>query len=196
MKKNIPHLITFSRLILAPTFLALLLSANSSPKYDEFAIGSLWLCYFLIEISDLLDGYLARKLHSVTEFGKIFDPFADSLSRLTAFLGFLLIGQMPVWIFVVIFYRDLIISFLRMILAGQGLVQGARLTGKIKAWVYALTNIVALLTFSAKRALILMPFFDILNILNLVFFISAAGIAVISGLDYLSFFIKRQPKTS
>lgn len=196
MKKIIPHLITFSRLILAPLFLVLLLFANSNPKSDEFTILSLWLCYFLIEISDLIDGFLARQLQCVTEFGKIFDPFADSLSRLTAFLGFMLIGQMPVWVFVVILYRDLTISFLRTILAKQGFVQAARLTGKIKAWIYALTNIVALVAFSAKRVLILLPFFDMLYVLNLVFFISAAVIAIISGLDYFKFFINKKTKAT
>ena len=58
----------------------------------------LWSLFILIELSDLLDGAAARKLNTVSGFGKLFDPFADVFARLTYFVCFSYTGIMPLWI--------------------------------------------------------------------------------------------------
>jgi CDP-diacylglycerol--glycerol-3-phosphate 3-phosphatidyltransferase len=88
----------------------------------------------IMELSDLFDGMLARKLNQVTDFGKIFDPFADHIYRLSFFLIFFLNGMIPLWMFLVCFYRDSLVLNIRVFAAAcQNTVVAARLSGKIKA---------------------------------------------------------------
>jgi len=94
--------------------------------------------FFISELTDLFDGYFARKYEQVTELGKILDPIADSITRICAFLTF---TQAPVnlpVLFVFIFlYRDSVVSTLRTICALKGYTLAARSSGKIKAVIQA-----------------------------------------------------------
>ena len=94
--------------------------------------------FFISELTDLFDGYFARKYEQVTELGKILDPMADSITRICAFLTF---TQAPVnlpVLFVFIFlYRDSVVSTLRTICALKGYTLAARSSGKIKAVIQA-----------------------------------------------------------
>ena len=88
----------------------------------------------LSELSDFLDGYLARKFNLITELGKILDPMADSITRLTVLLTFTQgVIQIPLLLIFVFIYRDFIISTLRTICALKGVTLAARKSGKIKA---------------------------------------------------------------
>jgi len=97
------------------------------------------------EVTDILDGYLARRYKQVTAFGKILDPFADSISRFTVFLCFLVVGWAHVGMIMAIFYRDCLVQFLRVHAASSGIIVAARLTGKIKAVVQGTVIIIVLL---------------------------------------------------
>ena len=91
------------------------------------------------ELSDAFDGYLARKYDQVTDFGKIVDPMADSISRLTYLLAFTTgVVQLPVLLVFVFFYRDSVISALRTLCALRGFALAARMSGKIKAVIQAI----------------------------------------------------------
>jgi CDP-diacylglycerol--glycerol-3-phosphate 3-phosphatidyltransferase len=87
----------------------------------------------LIEISDMLDGTVARARKEVTDFGKVCDPIADSVSRQTVFLSFLMVGIIPLWLYLIFFYRDAFMQLLRIICASSGVVLAARKSGKLKA---------------------------------------------------------------
>ncbi len=112
--------------------------------YKEIGIPLTALPYALIflalvsELSDLFDGFLARKYNKVTELGKILDPMADSIFRfsvLCAFTrGFL---EIPILLVMIFFYRDSIISTLRTICALKGFTLSARWSGKLKAVILA-----------------------------------------------------------
>ncbi len=98
------------------------------------------------EVSDLLDGYIARKYNQVSDFGKIFDPMADSIARLSVFLTFTLPPvYMSMWLIFVLLYRDAVISTLRTICALRGFALAARPSGKIKAVVQAVAAFAILL---------------------------------------------------
>jgi len=91
------------------------------------------------ELSDAFDGYLARKYDQVTDFGKIVDPMADSISRLTYLLAFTTgVVQLPVLLVFVFFYRDSVISALRTLCALRGFALAARTSGKVKAVIQAI----------------------------------------------------------
>jgi CDP-diacylglycerol--glycerol-3-phosphate 3-phosphatidyltransferase len=84
------------------------------------------------ELSDLLDGRLARRTGQVTSFGKLLDPMADSISRVSLFIAYAVSGWMPLWMTVVIFSRDVVVQYSRIVAASQGVVLAARLSGKLK----------------------------------------------------------------
>ena len=87
----------------------------------------------LIELSDLFDGMVARARKEVTDFGKVFDPVADSLSRQTIFISFMVTGIIPLWMYLIFFYRDAFLQLLRIVCASNGVVLAARKSGKAKA---------------------------------------------------------------
>jgi CDP-diacylglycerol--glycerol-3-phosphate 3-phosphatidyltransferase len=139
--------VTLSRIILAPFFF-LVLKAQWIPRQP--ALVALWIMFCWMELSDFVDGRLARTNNQVTPFGKLFDPFADVISRVTYFLAFVSIGIMPLWVFLVVLYREFGILFLRMLLGLKGIAMGARMGGKLKAGIYMVAGLLSLLYYSLQ----------------------------------------------
>lgn len=134
------NLLTAARLPLAPLAVILLVT------------GTLWgiigaaVLALLLELTDLLDGRIARSYGTVSNFGKLFDPFSDAFCRFTLFLGLYEIGVADLWMIVLIFYRDASISFFRSVAAVRNVVLAARPSGKLKAVVQGVgTQLVFLL---------------------------------------------------
>ena len=128
-------LITSSRVIIALFFSYFFIKAVDGNLYTAnktFLIISIG-CAVLIELSDALDGTIARKRNQVTPFGKIFDPVCDSVARQTVFCTFMYTGIIPLWMFFTFLYRDAILSFIRIMNAIDGTVLAAKLSGKLKA---------------------------------------------------------------
>jgi len=122
-----PNVITSLRLPLAPVAVAFLVTGTvwGTVAAAVLALG--------LEVSDVLDGYVARRYGRVTDFGKLYDPFSDAFTRYTLFLGLYAIDVASLWMVIAIFYRDAAISFFRTVAATRDVVVGARPTGKIKA---------------------------------------------------------------
>jgi CDP-diacylglycerol---glycerol-3-phosphate 3-phosphatidyltransferase len=135
---TLPNLLTIMRIGISPIFLLLYL------WHESFGISGVALPYFLIgllvvsEVSDLCDGYLARRWNQVTDLGKILDPMADSVTRISVFLTFTLGPvELPLLLVFVFLYRDSIIGALRTVCALDGFALAARKSGKLKAVVQA-----------------------------------------------------------
>ncbi len=135
---SIPIALTLSRILLGPLFIVVYI------YYQEMGITLLWLPYLLIalavlsELSDMFDGFIARRQKKVTDLGKLLDPMADSIFRLSILLSFTQGAiQLPVLLVAVFFYRDTIISTLRTLCALKGLALAARVSGKVKAVIQA-----------------------------------------------------------
>ncbi len=124
---KIPNILSLCRLLGAPLFLWAFLADTPSSRW--WALGLV----VTFEITDLLDGFVARRYAQVSQLGKILDPLADSVSRFTVFLGFLVLGYASVWAIALIFYRDSIVSTVRILAASQGVIVAARWSGKLKA---------------------------------------------------------------
>jgi len=131
--------LTVLRLILVPFFFIwyFLGYGLNSVLYAVLLV----LLYGVAELTDLLDGKIARKSGQVTDLGKVMDPFADVMSHLTYFTCFLMSGLMPVWAFAVIMWREFSQSFLRMLLMGKGKPMAANIFGKAKTCMYAAVSI-------------------------------------------------------
>ncbi len=181
---TIANYITFTRIFISPVFLLIYVA------HDYFGISPIFLPYILIflmgvsELSDAFDGYFARKYNQVTDLGKILDPMADSIYRISIFLTF---TQPPVKLpilFVFIFiYRDSVISTLRTICALRGFALAARFSGKLKAVIQAMAAFIVLFLM-IPESLGYLPEDDLQFYAALSVGI-AALYTVFSGVDYL-----------
>lgn len=122
-----PNWITTARLPIAPLTVGCLLMDTQGGFIAAMVLA------LVLEITDILDGQIARKYNIVTQFGKLYDPFSDAFCRYTLFLGLYAIDAASLWMILVIFYRDSSISFFRSVAASNNVVVGARKSGKIKA---------------------------------------------------------------
>ena len=128
MKMNLPNKLTTLRVIMVPFFVAFLLL---TPTHADFK----WIAFVLFvaaSLTDLLDGYIARKYHMITNFGKFMDPLADKLLVSAALVCLTALGFIPAWMTVVIISREFIISGFRLIAAENGIVIAANYWGKFK----------------------------------------------------------------
>src|SRR6056297_1303261 len=126
---NLPNTLTVIRIILAPIFFAAFFFSEWTGAGHIVLLVVLALVFAVMEVSDFLDGYFARKYQLVTEIGKVIDPFGDVMSRMTYFFCFTLIGLMPAWIFLILLYRELGITFLRMLMIRRGIAMAASIWG-------------------------------------------------------------------
>ena len=140
-----PNLITAARLPLAPAAVCFLVTGTS---WGTLVAAVLALA---LEMTDILDGRIARQYGRVTSFGKLFDPFSDAFSRFTLFLGLYHVGVADLWMIVVIFYRDSSVSFLRTVAAVRNVVLSARQSGKIKAVVQGVGTQVCFLSLAVSE---------------------------------------------
>jgi CDP-diacylglycerol---glycerol-3-phosphate 3-phosphatidyltransferase len=129
---NLATMVTLSRVAIAPVFAYVFITGFTGGHTHLW----FWVCTLLallIEITDVVDGRIARARSEVTDFGKVCDPVADSLSRQTIFISFMVAGIIPWWLYLVFFYRDAFLQLLRITCASGGLVLAARQSGKLKA---------------------------------------------------------------
>lgn len=123
---NAPNLMTLGRIACIPVFLALLSYEN---RRNSFLAA---LVFAAAAISDWLDGWLARVSNKVTTLGKFLDPLADKLIVMAAMVMMVRLGRLAAWVVIVLLARELVVSGLRTIAAGEGMVIAAGQEGKWK----------------------------------------------------------------
>ena len=114
--KQIPNLITVSRLLLLPLLIFFLWDGNYT--YGHYAL----IVFIVIGLGDLVDGYLARKLNAESNTGKILDPMVDKMALLVCIIMFLYLGRLNPIIAMLILSREIIVITLRAVAAGEGIV--------------------------------------------------------------------------
>ena len=104
------NVITFVRILLVPFFFTALVSYTPGRESQRWIA---FLIFLVASITDMLDGFLARVTKTRTELGRFLDPFADKLLLLSGFLGLLFVDALPyrppLWITVIIVFRDLLV---------------------------------------------------------------------------------------
>jgi len=175
--KYIPNALTILRILLVPLFIWLLFFAAIEGA-SAWALG----IFILASITDYFDGFLARKWEVISDFGKIMDPLADKLLVISALLGLTLLDPFRLHpaIFILIFLRELIISFLREIAKKKGLVIAASIWGKLKTLMQMLGIIAAL-----AAPVFLSPLPDYLIAGIRLWFWLVVLITLFSGINYL-----------
>lgn len=142
---TLPNVITVARIAACPVIFFLAVAPGVSARFWAFAL------FVVAGLSDIWDGYLARRYGLITDMGKLLDPFADKLLLVATFVPFFIIshrgtetglipwwGAMPVWVMVVIFGREIFITLFRGYAARRGVVIPAGKSGKRKALFQAL----------------------------------------------------------
>ncbi len=149
---NTPNKLTVSRLVMAPLFfIAFNLPVWLGPELGKLSSILTIVLLLFTEMSDLLDGIIARKYGQVTDLGKVMDPFADTFSRLTYFVCLSSYGIMPSWTFIIIMWREFFILFIRMLMMGKGKPVAANIWGKMKAVLYAISGAAGVLYIALTR---------------------------------------------
>jgi CDP-diacylglycerol--glycerol-3-phosphate 3-phosphatidyltransferase len=123
---NLPNLLTMGRVVMIPLFLWFL---DRGTRRDCFWAA---VVFALAAITDLLDGYLARKLGIVSVLGKFLDPLADKLIVMASLVWMVPMGRIPAWVVVLLLARELTVNGLRSIAASEGAVIAAGQEGKTK----------------------------------------------------------------
>lgn len=140
MNWGLPNVVTTARLLLAPVLAVLLFRSGVGVHMAAFAV------FLAAALSDLWDGYLARRRGEITDYGKLVDPLADKLLLAAAVIPFWVItssrptlaglplyGHVPLWVVVVLLGREVLITALRTAAARVGTVVQASRAGKYKA---------------------------------------------------------------
>jgi len=182
---TIANSLTLLRLILSPFFLLVYIYPSffglNAAALPYVLLG----IFFLSELSDAFDGFLARRFEQVTELGKLLDPMADSIARISAFLTFTQGPvKIPILLVFLFIYRDSVISTLRTICALRGFALAARKSGKIKAVIQALAifSILAMMIPHSTGAMS----GENLEFYSLIAVSIAAAYTLFSGVEYLA----------
>jgi CDP-diacylglycerol--glycerol-3-phosphate 3-phosphatidyltransferase len=110
----LPNQLTVLRIILTPIFAFLFVSQY--PLLIQISLG----VFLIAALTDWYDGWLARKFNYITDWGKFWDPLADKILTSIAFLCFVFVGLLPIWMVSLIIVRDLVVTFLRVYAEGRG----------------------------------------------------------------------------
>jgi CDP-diacylglycerol---glycerol-3-phosphate 3-phosphatidyltransferase len=173
---NFPNLITLLRVTVIPVLFFLLLSPG---RDGSLIIAGL---FVFAALTDLLDGYLARKYEIVTVMGKFLDPIADKLIVNTAMILMIPIGRISAWIVAIIIIRDFVVDGIRAISQSEGYVIQASRLGKQKTLCQV---------FAVSALMIHYPFLGIdAHAVGTVILYIALVLSVTSGIDYLIKFYK------
>lgn len=141
---NLPNKLTVLRIALAFIFMAMLFVDGMAARIAALLI------FLFASLTDALDGYFAKKNNQVTDFGKLMDPIADKILVLAAFLAFVQMGIVQAWMVVVIIFREIAVTSLRILALTKGKVLQAEMGGKHKtAWQFF--TILAILFFLILR---------------------------------------------
>ncbi|MEW6685745.1 MAG: CDP-diacylglycerol--glycerol-3-phosphate 3-phosphatidyltransferase [Candidatus Edwardsbacteria bacterium] len=181
---NLPNKLTLSRIILSLVFMVFILINHLYSHYLALFI------FIVAALTDVGDGYLARRNGEVTSFGRFMDPMADKLLVSMAFISFVALKLVEVWMVLVIVGREFLIMGLRTLVAYRGSAMSSSLLAKYKTATQMSAAIIILLYFNLKTTLITQgiafPWSERTGTLflnGLVFL--AMALTVISAIDYL-----------
>jgi len=193
----LPNQLTVLRIILTPVFLVLFLSG------EPFLIQISFIVFIIAAITDWYDGWLARKFNYITEWGKFLDPLADKVLTSTAFVGFVIIGILPLWMVILIIVRDMLITLLRAYADYRKVSFTTSYMAKWKTFVqmlflYFLLFVYTLKTFDGLRRAHQELFSNLMNP-TIIYFVmlSITLFTVLTGITYLysnRFLIKQLAK--
>ncbi|HJC15179.1 MAG TPA: CDP-diacylglycerol--glycerol-3-phosphate 3-phosphatidyltransferase [Candidatus Fusicatenibacter intestinigallinarum] len=168
---NLPNKLTILRMIMVPFFVLFMLVPIGGPANKWIALA----IFVVASLTDTLDGYIARRDHLITDFGKFMDPLADKLLVCSALICFVELGDLPAWMVIVIIAREFIISGFRLVASDNGIVIAASKTGKLKT-----------ISQMVMVVLVIADLGDIFDVLKQIFIWLALILTVVSLIEYIA----------
>lgn len=166
---NLPNKLTIFRVLLIPVFV-IFMYVPIIGAYDKWiALG----IFIFASLTDLLDGYIARKYNLVTNFGKFMDPLADKILVCAALICLTGLQKIPAWVVIVIISREFIISGFRLIASDNGVVIAASYWGKFKT------------TFQMVMICLMLADLAFLSTVTAIVMWVALALTIISLVDYI-----------
>lgn len=168
---NLPNALTIIRILLIPAcFAALMYQSGENEQWRIIA----WWGFFIVGMTDILDGRLARARKEITELGKFLDPVADKLLIGSALVGLSILGDLPWWITTLILGRELAVTLLRVFVVRLGgrIIPASR-GGKLKTF-----------TQGFATGFYVLPLIPSLHTARDIFMYVAIAITLVTGLEY------------
>ena len=135
-KENIPNILTIIRFILVPFIYTSVITKHYLIALIIFTISA---------ITDILDGYIARKYNYITDIGKLMDPLADKLTQISLLLALSFLKILPWWIFIVILVKELVLVISASVLySKKDVVVYSKWYGKLATTLFYLAIVVSL----------------------------------------------------
>jgi CDP-diacylglycerol---glycerol-3-phosphate 3-phosphatidyltransferase len=173
---NLPNSLTIARIFFVPLLVAVLVAQNVSIRILGVTITNEWLAlaiFLVAAVTDLLDGYLARRWGQVTTIGTLLDPIADKLLISAALISLVQVNAVPGWMVILIVGREFAISGLRSIAAAEGYTIKASDLGKTK--MVAQVTAISFLLVSIHHSALATPAYWLMWVVVLFAVISAIG---------------------
>lgn len=140
-KMNLPNRLTIFRMLLVPLMVAVFSFESWLPGWNYWAAG----IFFVADMTDIVDGYIARRRNQITNFGKLMDPIADKLLFCSAFVMMTYNGMLNPILCIIFVGREIIVSGFRLVTAGSGKVIAANWLGKLKSTLQVIAILATLL---------------------------------------------------
>ena len=186
---NLPNQLTMGRLFLTALFVAIMSIPDHLLKSFhllDYRITIAILFFLIASLTDFLDGYIARKLKLVTDFGKLMDPLVDKILTSAVFIILTQENMIPAWITITIISREFLVTGLRLLASNQGKVLSADSLGKWKTTSQIIVASFFLIVLGSNEpTLNCLEFIDQPMIGNLLIIICTT-ITIVSGWSYLS----------
>ncbi|MFO0759423.1 MAG: CDP-diacylglycerol--glycerol-3-phosphate 3-phosphatidyltransferase [Byssovorax sp.] len=182
--KNLPNMLTFLRILMIPAVLVLL--DRGAPRDCYWAA---WV-YALAAITDLVDGWLARRQGLVSVLGKFLDPLADKLIVAATLVWMVPMGRVPAWAVVLLISREITITALRSIASSEGIIIAAGDGGKAKTAMQMIGIICLLLGYPYTLTFGIVDFgrVDLVHVGRLLIYGSLV-FSLVSAVRYMALFV-------
>ncbi len=179
---NLPNGLTLIRLLLIPAVIV----ADHPPKDGPSHLAAI--LFLVASLTDILDGFIARRYNMVTSMGKLLDPVADKI--LVSSVLFLLVahGLLPAILAIIVVAREFAVSGLRSVAASQGIIIPAEKSGKAKMVVQT-TSIALLLDNNRHLPIPGSNFLLNFHWIGLLIFWVAIALTIVSGVQYVLWYL-------
>ena len=185
---NLPNMLTLARIVVIPLFVWCLYVGN--PLYSTIAAA----IFSVAAITDVIDGFLARRWNMITVTGKLLDPMADKLIVAAALVMMVRLGRIEAWLAVVLLSREFMVTGLRQIAASEGMVIAAGQEGKWKTSLQ-LVAMVCLLVHYHHKVFLLVGWYDInFNLIGNLLLTFSTAFSVWSAVVYFRAFLQMLDK--
>jgi len=186
---NLPNQLTIGRLFLTALFVAVMSIPDQllkSVHLLDYRITIATLFFLIASLTDFLDGYIARKLNLVTDFGKLMDPLVDKILTSAVFIILSKEDMIPAWITITIISREFLVTGLRLLASNQGKVLSADSLGKWKTTSQIIVASYFLTILGSNEPILKYLKFINQPMIGDLLIIICTTITIISGWSYLS----------